>query len=83
MSDEQENVGAGSETSGETASQETGATDTGTTTSNEAVEQESTASAGEAAEQKAGEACTCPDGRPGTLHASDSGDGFICLPNQG
>jgi hypothetical protein len=36
-----------------------------------------------AAEQKAGDACTCPDGRVGTLHANDTGDGFVCIPNQG
>lgn len=30
---------------------------------------------------KAGDACTCPDGRPGTVHRFDVG--LICLPNQG
>jgi hypothetical protein len=35
------------------------------------------------AQPKAGDACTCPDGRVGTLHANDTGDGFVCIPNQG
>jgi hypothetical protein len=81
MSDEQENVGAGSENSGETASQETGTTDESTTASQETVEQTSTASAGDAAEPKAGDTCTCPDGRQGTLH--DQEGQLVCLPNQG
>jgi hypothetical protein len=37
--------------------------------------------AGSAVEQKAGDACTCPDGRPGTLHDQDGT--LVCLPNQG
>jgi hypothetical protein len=45
----------------------------------------STAQAAEEAAQagaalKAGDACVCPDGRPGTLW-SDGADGFVCLPN--
>jgi len=36
-----------------------------------------------ATEQKAGDACTCPDGRPGTLHAGDQEGTFVCIPNQG
>jgi hypothetical protein len=34
------------------------------------------------AEQKAGDACTCPDARKGTLHANEAGDGFVCIPNE-
>jgi hypothetical protein len=34
-----------------------------------------------AAEQKAGDACNCPDGRPGTLH--DQEGTLVCLANQG
>lgn len=34
-----------------------------------------------APEQKAGDACTCPDGRAGTLHDQDGT--LVCLPNQG
>src|SRR6185312_14633990 len=30
---------------------------------------------------KAGELCTCPDGRPGTVARFDVG--LVCLPNQG
>lgn len=30
---------------------------------------------------KAGDACTCPDGRAGTVHRFDAG--LICIPNQG
>src|SRR3954447_20886776 len=30
---------------------------------------------------KAGDQCTCPDGRIGTVHRFDAG--LICLPNQG
>lgn len=30
---------------------------------------------------KTGDPCTCPDGRPGTVHRFDAG--LICLPNQG
>lgn len=33
------------------------------------------------AEQKAGDACTCPDGRVGTLH--DQEGTLVCIPNQG
>jgi hypothetical protein len=33
------------------------------------------------AKQKAGDACTCPDGRPGTLH--DQEGTLVCLANQG
>lgn len=77
MSDEQENVGAGSETSGETTETvqtEAAATETAQT---ESVD------AGSAVEQKAGDACTCPDGRTGTLHAGDQEGTFVCIPNQG
>jgi hypothetical protein len=39
--------------------------------------------AGTAVEQKAGDTCTCPDGRIGTLHAGDQEGTFVCIPNQG
>jgi hypothetical protein len=68
--DEQENVNAGSETSGEQEAAQTVQTET-----------VSDQGAGVAAEQKAGDACTCPDGRVGTLHANEAGDGFVCIPN--
>jgi hypothetical protein len=79
MSDEQENVGAGSETSGEQAenTQVDSTNDAGETVQTDTAAE----SAGEAAEQKAGDACTCPDGRPGTLHDQDGT--LVCLPNQG
>ena len=67
MSDEQEHVDAGSEVSRETS--ETVNTDT--------VGKD----AGEGAEPKAGDPCTCPDGRTGTL--SDQEGQLVCLPNQG
>jgi len=67
MSDEQENVGADSETSGET---------TETVETKTAVKD-----AGGAAEPKAGDPCTCPDGRAGTLNDQDGT--LVCLPNQG
>jgi hypothetical protein len=69
MSDENENVGAGSETPSEPA-------ETVAETPSEAAP-----AAEPAAEQKAGDACTCPDGRPGTLHDQDGT--LVCLPNQG
>jgi len=73
MSDEQENVGADSETSGETT--ETTQVDSTDTTTETAV------GAGGAAEPKAGDPCTCPDGRTGTLNDQDGT--LVCLPNQG
>jgi len=78
MSDEQENVGAGSETSGEVS--ETTVSETNETS--ETAQSTTDASAEVAAEQKAGDACTCPDGRIGTLHANEDGT-FTCIPNQG
>ena len=33
------------------------------------------------AQPKAGDPCTCPDGRVGTVHILD--EGLVCLPNQG
>jgi hypothetical protein len=84
MTDETENVEAGSETSGDTAaaeaSQETTVAAETTEASTEKSE-ETPASAEVAAEPKAGDTCTCPDGRTGTLHSFD--EGLICLPNQG
>jgi hypothetical protein len=70
MSDEQENVSAGSETPSEVV--ETPEVET------PSVE---TPAAETPAEQKAGDACTCPDGRPGTLNDQDGT--LVCLPNQG
>ena len=89
MSDEQENVGAGSETSGDqgvnttettstNSTSETTATDTGATASQDAPADQS---AGGAAEPKTGDPCVCPDGRKGTVHVLD--EGLVCLPNQG
>jgi hypothetical protein len=79
--DNENNVDAGSTNSGETASesQDTSTADTGAAASQDAGAQD----AGGAVEQKAGDACTCPDGRVGTLHANDADDGFVCIPNQG
>lgn len=81
MSDEQ-NVEAGSETSGDQTvetSQEETSTDTAAETTENSVE--TAQDAGGAVEQKAGDACTCPDGRAGTLHDQDGT--LVCLPNQG
>jgi hypothetical protein len=76
--DEQENVDAGSDTSGEQA--ESAQAETTDTT---APETEKAVDAGGAAdaEPKAGDACTCPDGRAGTLHDQDGT--LVCLANQG
>jgi hypothetical protein len=88
MSDEQETVDAGSETSGDEAAEPS---------------QEDTADAGDAPGeteesetvvapdtdqsrtgfvekgQRAGDECICPDGRKGTVHSFDAG--LICIPN--
>jgi hypothetical protein len=81
MSDEQENVDAGSENSGETT-EATQVSSTDTTT--DAVQTDTNVdNAGEAAEPKAGDACTCPDGRAGTLQTGDQEGQLVCLPNQG
>jgi len=85
MSDEQ-NVDAGSETSGETAAVDTAQTDT-TATDTSATDTAQTASdasadAGGASSEttvKAGDSCVCPDGRTGTVHSYD--EGLICIPN--
>ena len=72
------NVNAGSETSGEsTDTVQTEQADTTDTVQTETAAQD----AGSAVEQKAGYACTCPDGRAGTLHDQDGT--LVCLPNQG
>jgi len=69
MSDEQENVGA--ETPSDTV-------ETPETPSSE------TPAAETAAEQKVGDACTCPDGRPGTLQPGEGeGAPLVCIPNEG
>jgi hypothetical protein len=93
MADEQENVDAGSETSGdqaETSQEET--TDTAAETTEQS--EETAQDAGGAAEQtpdanesrtgfvtgaRQGDECTCPDGRKGTVHSFDSG--LVCIPN--
>jgi hypothetical protein len=80
MSDEQKNVDAGNETSGET----TETVQTETAGVSETVETATeTQNAGSAVEQKVGDSCDCPDGRPGTLHAGDQEGTFVCIPNQG
>jgi hypothetical protein len=71
-------VDAGSETSGETAVDttaiaETAATDTSATASVDA------GGASSETTVKAGDTCTCPDGRTGTVHSYD--EGLICIPN--
>ena len=72
MADE-EKVGSESETSGETASE--------TKVEGGEGAEDATETAGSATEPKAGDACTCPDGRPGTLH--DQEGTLVCLANQG
>jgi len=90
MSDEQENVDAGSETSGEQAAEttateqsETAATDTADTNASETAqaEQETGAdSAGGAADvaKQAGDACTTGDGKDGTLQPLNDGS-LVCV----
>ena len=73
MSDEK-NVNAGSETSGEQPTPEVESTQVESTP-------EPSQDAGGAVEQKAGDPCTCADGRPGTY--SDQEGQLVCLPNQG
>jgi hypothetical protein len=80
MYDENENVEAGSETSGdqaESSQEQTADTAAETTEKSEDTAQD----AGAAAEPKAGDPCTTPDGRPGTLH--DQEGTLVCLVNQG
>jgi hypothetical protein len=93
MSDEQENVDAGSETSGETAdtaqadvAAETSASDEGADAGGPAAQTEpAVPDANESrtgfAEHglRAGDQCICPDGRKGTVHSFDAG--FVCIPN--
>jgi hypothetical protein len=71
--DNESNVDAGSNNSGESV------VDTTNTEKSDTVAD--TTNAGDAVEQKAGDACTCPDGRPGTLHDQDGT--LVCLANQG
>lgn len=104
MSDEQTNVDAGSETSGEQAaetSQEETATETTEATTEPATGAvESTEDAGGAADEtqpedtqtedsrtgfvetpaRTGDACTCPDGRSGTVTVF-ADNLAVCLPN--
>ena len=77
-------VDAGSENSGETAADTTATaetTSTDTSATDTAGRSEASADAGGAATDavKAGDACTCPDGRTGTVHSYD--EGLICIPN--
>ena len=76
MSDEETNVGAGSETSGETTE-----TEQSETAATETAQAETADAEGAADAPQAGSQCTCPDGRVGTLH--DLGGQMVCLPNQG
>jgi hypothetical protein len=85
MSDEQ-NVEAGSETSGDTAAVDTAQADTASTdtSATDTAQADAGASAdagGAAGQPKTGDSCVCPDGRPGTVHVLD--EGLVCLPNQG
>jgi hypothetical protein len=98
MTDETENVDAGSETSGEQAetaqvestnsTTETVQTDAGVQDAGGAAETTETSEVTEDASRtgyaekglRAGDACTCPDGRKGTVHQYDAG--LICIPNQ-
>ena len=89
MSDEQENVDAGSEPSGDTT--DTAQADTAETTATDTAQaDQEAADAGAAAEQEqtqgaepqVGDACTCPDGRAGTV-VEDPEGALVCLPNQG
>jgi len=70
MSDEQEKVDAGSETSSEAAA-DTSATETHADASRTGYAEKGL---------RAGDACICPDGRKGTVHQYDAG--LICIPNQ-
>jgi hypothetical protein len=81
-------VDAGSETSGEQAvdttataqADATTATDTSATDTAQATD--ASADAGGASSEttvKAGDSCVCPDGRTGTVHSYD--EGLICIPN--
>jgi len=76
-------VDAGSENSGETAAADTaqaGTTATDTSATDTAQATDASADAGDASSTvKAGDSCTCPDGRTGTVHGYD--EGFICIPN--
>jgi hypothetical protein len=74
--DPEETVNAGSEPSGEQPTPEVETTQVETPS-------ETPQDAGGAVEQKSGDACTCPDGRSGTLHAGDQEGTFVCIPNQG
>jgi hypothetical protein len=93
MSDEPEIVDAGSEPSSEETPVETPAVETPDVPEVEtpvdaggAAEPTPEAPADESrtgyAEKglRAGDACTCPDGRTGTVHQYDAG--LICMPNQ-
>jgi len=75
-------VDAGSETSGEQAADTTVQTDTTATDTTATEITDAGADAGGASSEatvKAGDTCTCPDGRTGTVHSYD--EGLICIPN--
>jgi hypothetical protein len=92
-----ENVDAGSQTSGEQAADTTAteqsdtvadtATDAGAEASKDAAA--ATDAGGDAVQEKGetlanpeiGDACTCPDGRPGTIQAGSEEGTIVCLPN--
>jgi len=89
MSDEQEKVDAGSETSSvEAPAAETPEVPAQAETPADAeVAAEKTPEASDASRTgyaekglRAGDACICPDGRGGTVHQYDAG--LICIPNQ-
>ena len=75
-------VDAGSENSGETAAVDTAQADTTATDTSATETTDASADAGDASTEttvKAGDTCTCPDGRTGTVHSYD--EGLICIPN--
>jgi hypothetical protein len=75
-------VDAGSENSGETAAVDTAQADTTATDTSATETTDASADAGGASSEttvKAGDTCTCPDGRAGTVHSYD--EGLICIPN--
>lgn len=78
-------VDAGSETSGEQAVDTTATAQADATTATDTSATETTdasADAGGASSEttvKAGDSCVCPDGRTGIVHSYD--EGLICIPN--
>ena len=70
---------AGSETSGETA--DTAQAESTNTTPDTVQTDTGVDAVGATTDTtvKAGDTCTCPDGRTGTVHSYD--EGLICIPN--